>query len=70
MHWKGLFEGLKAMRRENGKLVLFRADQNALRMRIGAERVCMPSPSVDQFIDAVKQTALANKRWVCMLVYD
>ncbi|XWS25462.1 hypothetical protein CRYUN_Cryun27aG0070300 [Craigia yunnanensis] len=33
-------------------------------MKIGAERMCMPSPSIDQFIEAVKQTALANKRWV------
>ncbi|KAM5574130.1 hypothetical protein ABKV19_013567 [Rosa sericea] len=24
----------------------------------------MPSPSVEQFVDAVKQTVLANKRWV------
>ncbi|XP_021723731.1 branched-chain-amino-acid aminotransferase 2, chloroplastic-like [Chenopodium quinoa] len=61
---QGLFEGLKAMRREDGKVVLFRPDENALRMRIGAERICMPSPSVDQFIDAVKQTALANKHWI------
>ncbi|KAL9224097.1 hypothetical protein vseg_000166 [Gypsophila vaccaria] len=61
---QGLFEGLKAYRREDGKLVLFRPDQNALRLQIGAERMCMPSPSVDQFIAAVKQTVLANKRWI------
>lgn len=61
---QGLFEGMKAIRREDGRLVLFRPDQNALRMKMGAERMCMPSPTVDQFIDAVKQTALANKRWI------
>lgn len=61
---QGLFEGMKALRREDGRLVLFRPDQNALRMKMGAERMCMPSLSVDQFIDAVKQTALANKRWI------
>ncbi|XP_050212351.1 branched-chain-amino-acid aminotransferase 2, chloroplastic-like isoform X3 [Mercurialis annua] len=33
-------------------------------MKIGAERMCMPCPSIDQFVDAVKQTALANKRWI------
>nr|AAK43507.1 putative aminotransferase [Oryza sativa Japonica Group]AAP54917.1 Branched-chain-amino-acid aminotransferase 5, chloroplast precursor, putative, expressed [Oryza sativa Japonica Group] len=38
--------------------------ENALRMRTGAERMCMPAPSVEQFVDAVKQTVLANKRWV------
>ncbi|EOY15631.1 Branched-chain-amino-acid aminotransferase isoform 2 [Theobroma cacao] len=61
---QGIFEGLKANRKEDGSLLLFRPDQNAIRMKIGAERMCMPSPSIDQFIEAVKQTALANKRWV------
>ncbi|XP_022132131.1 branched-chain amino acid aminotransferase 1, mitochondrial-like isoform X2 [Momordica charantia] len=61
---QGLFEGLKAYRKENGGLLLFRPHQNALRMRTGAERMCMPSPSIEQFVDAVKQTAIANRRWV------
>ncbi|KAL9450180.1 hypothetical protein AB3S75_012000 [Citrus x aurantiifolia] len=61
---QGLFEGMKAYRKEDGQLILFRPDQNAIRLQTGAERMCMPSPSIDQFIDAVKQTALANKRWV------
>ncbi|KAK7291335.1 hypothetical protein RIF29_06394 [Crotalaria pallida] len=33
-------------------------------MRIGADRLCMPSPSIDQFINAIKQIVVANKRWV------
>ena len=37
-----------------------------MRMIEGAERLCMPAPSVDQFVQAVKQTVLANKRWVCI----
>ncbi|CAI9116026.1 OLC1v1017070C1 [Oldenlandia corymbosa var. corymbosa] len=61
---QGLFEGTKAYRREDGGLFLFRPDQNAIRMQIGAERMCMPSPSVEHFINAVKETALANKRWI------
>ncbi|XAR62014.1 Branched-chain-amino-acid transaminase [Bertholletia excelsa] len=61
---QGLYEGLKAYKREDGRLFLFRPEQNAIRMQIGAERLCMPSPSVEQFIDAVKQTVLANKRWI------
>ncbi|XP_077233952.1 branched-chain amino acid aminotransferase 2, chloroplastic-like [Tasmannia lanceolata] len=61
---QGLFEGLKAYRKEDGRLLLFRPEENALRMQMGAERLCMPSPSIDQFIHAVKQTVLANKRWV------
>ncbi|XP_042464469.1 branched-chain amino acid aminotransferase 2, chloroplastic-like isoform X2 [Zingiber officinale] len=62
---QGLFEGLKAYRNTEGDgILLFRPEENALRMQVGAERMCMPSPSVEQFIHAVKQTVLANKRWV------
>eukprot|EP00262_Sarcandra_glabra_P009999 TRINITY_DN24849_c0_g1_i2.p1 TRINITY_DN24849_c0_g1~~TRINITY_DN24849_c0_g1_i2.p1 ORF type:complete len:319 (+),score=58.01 TRINITY_DN24849_c0_g1_i2:366-1322(+) len=61
---QGLFEGLKAYRKEDGRFLLFRPEENALRMKMGAERLCMPSPTVDQFVDAIKRTVLANKRWV------
>lgn len=61
---QGIFEGLKAYRTEDGCILLFRPEENAQRMKIGADRLCMPSPSIDQFVAAVKQTVLANKRWV------
>ncbi|GAA0168778.1 transaminase [Lithospermum erythrorhizon] len=61
---QGLFEGLKAYRKHDGKILLFRPEENALRLRMGAERMCMPAPSVEQFVEAVKQTVLANKNWI------
>uniref|UniRef100_A0A0A9CZ42 Branched-chain-amino-acid aminotransferase n=1 Tax=Arundo donax TaxID=35708 RepID=A0A0A9CZ42_ARUDO len=61
---QGLLEGLRAHRKEDGSILLFRPDENAFRMRIGADRLCMPAPSVKQFLEAVKLTVLANKRWV------
>lgn len=61
---QGLFEGLKAYRKHDGNILLFRPEENALRLRMGAERMCMPSPSVEQFVEAVKKTVLANERWV------
>ncbi|PIA38466.1 hypothetical protein AQUCO_02800288v1 [Aquilegia coerulea] len=61
---QGLYEGLKAYRKEDGSILLFRPKENALRMRLGAERICMPSPTVEQFLKAVKHTVFANKRWV------
>ncbi|WVZ86718.1 hypothetical protein U9M48_033460 [Paspalum notatum var. saurae] len=61
---QGLLEGLRAHRKEDGSIILFRPHENALRMRIGADRLCMPAPSVEQFLEAVKLTVLANKRWV------
>ncbi|KAG7565060.1 Branched-chain amino acid aminotransferase II [Arabidopsis suecica] len=62
---QGLFEGLKAYRKEDGNnILLFRPEENANRMRNGAERMCMPAPTVEQFVEAVKETVLANKHWV------
>ncbi|KAF7130823.1 hypothetical protein RHSIM_Rhsim10G0049400 [Rhododendron simsii] len=61
---QGLFEGLKAYRKQDGNILLFRPEENALRMRMGAERMCMPSPTIELFVDAVTATVLANKRWV------
>ncbi|XP_021888828.1 branched-chain-amino-acid aminotransferase 2, chloroplastic-like isoform X2 [Carica papaya] len=61
---QGIYEGTKAYRKEDGGIILFRPDQNAIRMKIGAERMCMPCPSEDQFITAVKQITYANKHWV------
>ncbi|KAL3580343.1 hypothetical protein D5086_018178 [Populus alba] len=61
---QGLLEGLKAYRGDDNRIRLFRPEQNALRMQMGAERMCMPSPTAEQFVSSIKQTALANKRWV------
>lgn len=61
---QGLFEGLKAYRKADGSILLFRPEENAMRMIDGAARMCMPAPTVEQFVDAVKMTVLANNRWV------
>ncbi|KFK28461.1 hypothetical protein AALP_AA8G517300 [Arabis alpina] len=61
---QGLFEGMKAYRKQDGNILLFRPEENAIRMRNGAERMCMPTPTVEQFVEAVKETVLANKRWI------
>ncbi|KAK6117413.1 hypothetical protein DH2020_048869 [Rehmannia glutinosa] len=61
---QGLFEGLKAYRKHDGNILLFRPEENAIRLRMGAERMCMPSPTVEQFIEAVRATVLANERWI------
>uniref|UniRef100_A0A7N0ZQ41 Branched-chain-amino-acid aminotransferase n=1 Tax=Kalanchoe fedtschenkoi TaxID=63787 RepID=A0A7N0ZQ41_KALFE len=61
---QAIYEGTIAQRRQDGRVLLFRPELNANRMRMGAERMCMPSPSVDQFVDALKRIAQSNKRWV------
>ncbi|KAK3016389.1 hypothetical protein RJ639_007367 [Escallonia herrerae] len=61
---QGLFEGLKAYRKHDGNILLFRPEENAKRLRMGAERMCMPSPTVEQFVEAVRDIVLANEKWI------
>lgn len=58
------FEGMKAYRRKDGKIQLFRPDQNAKRINRSCERVLMPQISEEKFIDAVKQVVKANEHFV------
>ena len=58
------FEGLKAYRREDGKIQLFRPEMNAKRMQVSNERLCMPKFPVDMFVEAVKALVRTEKDWV------
>lgn len=61
---QGVFEGMKASRTPDGRILLFRPEENAARMAYGAGRMCMPAPPKDLFLDAVRQTVLANAAWI------
>ncbi len=58
------FEGLKAYRTKDNHIVVFRPDLNAKRFIDSAERLQMPTISVEKFIDAVEQTVKANAEFV------
>lgn len=58
------FEGLKAYTTKNGKVQLFRPDQNAKRMNLSADRLLMPHIPEEKFIDACVQVVKANMKWV------
>lgn len=58
------FEGLKAFRGVDGKVRIFRADENAKRMISSANYLKMQAPPVELFIDVVKQVVKANERFV------
>jgi branched-chain amino acid aminotransferase len=58
------FEGLKAYRTKEGKIQLFRPDQNAKRMIDSCRRLLMPEVPVEKFIDACVQVAKANEAYV------
>lgn len=58
------FEGLKAYRTEDGKIVTFRPDLNADRMIDSCNRLEMPAFPKERFIEAVEQVVKANADWV------
>lgn len=58
------FEGLKAYRTKDDKVVCFRPDLNAIRMYDSALRLEMPPFPEDRFLDAVKKVVTANIDYV------
>jgi len=55
------FEGLKAYRRKDGKIQIFRMDENAKRLQKSCERILMPKVTVEKFVDAVTRVVKANE---------
>jgi len=60
----GIFEGLKAFRREDGEVQVFRPGANAARFQRSAERLSMAPFPVDEFLSAVDRIVDANRRFV------
>jgi branched-chain amino acid aminotransferase len=58
------FEGLKTYRRKDGKIQLFRPDQNAKRLNNSCRRLLMPEIPEEKFIDACKKVVKANEHFV------
>lgn len=58
------FEGLKAFHCKDGKVRVFRADENAARIARSCLRICMPQVPKDLFIDAVKTVVRENLPFV------
>jgi branched-chain amino acid aminotransferase len=61
---QAVFEGMKARRTREGKVVLFRPADNARRMRASAARLVMQAPSVNEFLKAVTTVVQTNSHWV------
>lgn len=54
------FEGMKAYRRADGRVQLFRPYDNARRFIMSCERSMMPAVPVEKFIEAITRTVRAN----------
>lgn len=58
------FEGLKAYRRKDGKIQLFRLDENSKRLNTSCRRLIMPEIPLEKFKDACFQVVKANEAYV------
>ncbi|MBL7545872.1 MAG: branched-chain amino acid aminotransferase [Bdellovibrionaceae bacterium] len=61
---QALFEGLKAFRQKNDKIVIFRPQFNASRMAHGCQRLSMQAPPEDLFIQTLAELVSVERDWV------
>ena len=59
-----IFEGLKAYRRKDGKVQLFRPTENIKRMNNSAERLCLPQIPEDDFMQILDTFISLEQDWV------
>jgi branched-chain amino acid aminotransferase len=59
-----IFEGLKAYRREDGGINLFRPEQNARRFNNSAQRMVMPQVDEAMQLQALKELVSIDRNWV------
>ena len=59
-----IFEGLKAYKRDDGGVNLFRPDANARRFKDSADRMAMAQLPEDVFIEAVEQVVRIDRAWM------
>ena len=59
-----IFEGMKAYKAEDGRILLFRPDQNARRFAESATRMAMPPVPDALFLKAVEELVRVDQAWV------
>ncbi len=59
-----MFEGLKAYKAKDGRILLFRPEKNAERANISNERMCIPLIDEKLMVEAIKQLVRVDRDWV------
>ena len=59
-----IFEGMKAYRRPDGEVQLFRPEENMKRLNSSAERLSLPQIPVEMSLEALKAFVNVEKDWV------
>lgn len=61
---QAVFEGLKAYKHEDGKIVMFRPEKNIERLNNSCERVCIPKIDPDLVLNAMKELVKLEQDWI------
>lgn len=59
-----MFEGLKAYKTKEGKVLLFRPDMNAKRTTRTNDRICIPALDEELFVEAIKAVVREDADWI------
>lgn len=59
-----MFEGLKAYKAKDGRVLLFRPDMNAKRTNRTCNRLCMPEIPEEDFVQAIKSLVKIDNSWI------
>lgn len=59
-----VFEGLKAYRSKDGRILLFRPDENFKRLNVSNERLCIPHIDEQLCIEGLKKFVELEKDWI------
>ena len=59
-----VFEGMKAHKSADGRILLFRPRENALRLQRSAARLAMPPVPESLFMDAVRELVRLDQGWI------
>ena len=59
-----VFEGMKAYRADDGRILLFRPDQNFARLNRSNDRICIPRLDEEFCIDCLKKLVNIDRDWV------
>lgn len=61
---QAIFEGLKAYKAKDGRVLLFRPNKNMERINISNERICIPPIDEDFAIEAIRTLVNIDKDWI------
>ncbi len=59
-----VFEGLKAYRAPDGRVLLFRPDKNMARLNVSNDRLCIPLIDEELGVEAIKKLVAMEQDWI------